>query len=97
LTNGKCIPIAKYFEEVAHDFKEIVFTSNYGWKVSTAGDAGSDISVCGRYSYLGGYQIGSSTTYISKVFTNLATHYAARIQFLLIVIDEQSHNISYLF
>jgi hypothetical protein len=55
----------------------------------------TDISQCGLYTYLGGYQLGTPSTVMAKTFKKLPAHFAIQIQMLMIMIDSLAVSFDY--
>ena len=69
------------------------FTSNFdetplsNWVINPALPAGTIITTCGTYRIVGGYNNFASGATASRSFTNLPSHYSARVKILFLKID----------
>lgn len=95
LVNNSCVLNNKNTLSFAHDMASSTFATGEGWQTSTGIANTADVSQCGRYSYLGGYQLGSSETSISKVYSKLPQHFAVRLQLTIILVDFASAAFDY--
>lgn len=68
------------------DFGNDDFNSSNNWTISTAASGQRIISQCGISTYLGGYSIATSNSFISKYF-NLGPHFGVAIFFNLLIVD----------
>lgn len=86
LVNGTCSLTDTNQNVQFSAFTTNSFNSSDGWTISTAGTGQNIVSQCGIESYLGGYPVATSNSFISRYF-NLEPHFGVAIFFNLLIVD----------